>query len=77
MAKDKVILKLEFERQINGTVSHKVDVDGEGFHFFELIGLLQIICYQWSELSTETAKKLPKDEDVKIKLLTTKTDGKD
>jgi len=68
--KDKVILTLEFERQINGTVSHKVDIDGEGFHFFELIGLLQIICYQWAELSGETAKELPKDKEVRIKLVT-------
>jgi len=53
--KDKVKLTIEFEREISGVVSQKVNLEGEGFHYFEIIGILQIICYQWAQKSTENS----------------------
>lgn len=67
--KDKVTLTVTFEREKNGTVSHKMGLEGEGFHYFELIGLLQIICYQWAQMSTQTAKEIPDQENVKLKFI--------
>lgn len=67
MAKDKVTLTLTFEREANGSVTRKADLDGEGFHFFELIGLIQMTSYDFAEKSKQTAIELPKDHKVKMK----------
>ena len=64
---DKIVIELTFERNKNGTVSKHVKMEGEGFHFFELIGLLQICCYDFAKPSSETASELPQDKDVRIK----------
>jgi hypothetical protein len=71
--KDKVTVTLTFEREINGTISHKITLDGEGFHYFELIGLLQITCYKWAEQSSKTANEVPKEENVRLKFVTDKS----
>jgi hypothetical protein len=66
---DKITVSFTLEREKNGTVSHLVKLEGEGFHYFEIIGLMQIACYQWAQKSVETAKELPKDENVKLKFV--------
>ncbi len=64
---DKTTITISLERNPNGTVTRKASVDGEGFHYFELIGLLQMICYDFERQSTQIAKELPKDKKVRIK----------
>lgn len=66
MKKDKVTVSITLEREVNGTISRTTDITGEGFHFYELIGLLQISCYEFAHQSIETAKELPKDKPVNI-----------
>ena len=64
--KDKVTITLILERELNGTVTRKTDIAGEGFHFFELVGLLQMTSYDFAKQSSETAKELPKNQPVNI-----------
>lgn len=64
--KDKVTITITLERQLNGTSTRTMKIDGEGFHYFEMVGLLQIICYELSHKSTEVAKELPDDKKVKM-----------
>lgn len=64
---DKVVIEISLERNENGTVSRSVNIVGEGFHYFELIGLLQICAYEFSIQSMNTAKELPQDQLVRIK----------
>jgi len=67
MKKDKVTIEIILERNENGTVSRGVNINGEGFHYFELIGLLQICAYEFTIQSGKTAKELPTDQPVRIK----------
>ncbi len=64
--KDKVTITLSLERNVNGTITRKVNIDGEGFHFFELVGLMQICCYEFAQQSQKTASELPQDQPVNI-----------
>jgi hypothetical protein len=64
--KDKIILTITLERNVNGTVSRATNMEGTGFHYFELIGLLQMTCYEFAQKSVETAKELPKDKPSKL-----------
>lgn len=66
MNKDKVTITLTLERQVNGTVNRGVTIEGEGFHYFELVGLLQMCAYEFAHQSYETAKGLPQDVPVRI-----------
>lgn len=63
---DKVIITITLERNLNGTASRSVKVDGQGFHYFEMIGLLQICSYEMAQKSLEVAKELPDDKQVKM-----------
>lgn len=65
--KDKVIITIELERNLNGTIQTKRKIEGEGFHYYEIIGLLQTACYDFAQESLSTAKQLPKDKEVRIK----------
>ena len=65
--KDKVTITLVLEREPNGTITRSQVIKGEGFHLFELVGLLQISCYELAKKSIETAVDLPKDKNVRIK----------
>lgn len=64
--KDKVEITITLEREENGTVSRSYGIEGTGFHYFELIGLLQMTAYEFYQKSVETAKMLP-DGPVKLK----------
>ena len=64
---DKVIITIEVERNLNGTVARKTNLEGEGFHYFELIGLLQITSYEFAQQSLKTAIEMPKNKKVKLK----------
>jgi hypothetical protein len=57
--KDKVKITLEFERNENGAIGRSHSIEGTGFHYFELIGLMQIACYEFAEQSKITASELP------------------
>ena len=64
--KDKVVITLSLERQKNGTINRKTDIQGEGFRFFELIGLLQMTCYDMAQQSMVTSTEMPKDKETKL-----------
>jgi len=64
--KDKVVITLSLERQKNGTINRTTDIQGEGFHLFELVGLLQMTCYDMAKQSMETATEMPKDKETKL-----------
>ncbi len=64
--KDKVTITLSLTREINGTITRSTDIQGQGFHFFELVGLLQMTCYDFAKQSMETAKDMPKDKETKL-----------
>jgi hypothetical protein len=64
---DKVIMTISLERNVNGTIQRKVAIEGEGFHYYELVGLLQICSYEFAEQSKKTASQMPKDKKTKIK----------
>jgi hypothetical protein len=64
--KDKVTISITLEREVNGTISRSTDISGEGFHYFELIGMLQITCYDFAQQSISTARDLPKDKPVHL-----------
>ena len=55
-------ITLELERKKNGTVGMKFDMNGQGFHYYEVIGLMQMQCYRLSEKSLERAKELNENE---------------
>jgi hypothetical protein len=65
--KDKVTITLVLEREPNGTITRMQRLEGEGFHLFELVGLLQMSCYELAKKSIKTAVDLPKDKNVRIK----------
>ena len=64
---DKVSIIINLERNVNGTVSRHVKIEWEGFHYFELIGLMQICSYEFAQQSTKIAAEIPKEKKVKIK----------
>lgn len=64
---DKVIITITLERNLNGTVTRGMKIDGSGFHYFEMVGLLQISCYEMAERSKEIANELPDDQKVRMK----------
>ena len=61
---DKMTITLELERRDNGTVGMQLNMNGQGFHFYEIIGLMQMECYRLAEKSIETAKELNKNNDL-------------
>lgn len=63
---DKVTITVTLERNLNGTVTRGMKIDGAGFHYFEMVGLLQICCYELAERSKEIANELPDDQKVRI-----------
>ncbi len=67
-ANDKVTVTINLERQLNGTVSTGFAFEGSGFHFFELIGLLQMVSYDMAKQSREIAPKLEKGKKSRIVL---------
>lgn len=67
--KDKITITITLEREINGTITRNFNIGGEGFHYFEMIGLLQMSCYELAQKSIETAKDLPKDVSVNLKFI--------
>lgn len=72
MEKDKVTISITLEREMNGTITRKTHLSGEGFHYFELIGMLQITCYDFAQQSIATAKDLTKDKPVHLVFDSTK-----
>lgn len=64
--KEKVTITITLERQLNGTVTRSMNIGGAGFHYFEMIGLMQICCYELAHKSIEVAKELPEDQKVKM-----------
>ena len=67
MMEDKLIITITLERNVNGTINRGISLNGEGFHLYEAIGLLQMCCYELSERSVNLAKELPTDKKVRIK----------
>lgn len=55
-------ITLELERKKNGTVGMQFNMIGQGFHYYEIIGLLQMKCYRFAEKSLERAKELNENE---------------
>lgn len=66
MKKDKITITITLERNINGTVSSSKNIEGEGFHIFELIGLIQIYSYELAEMSRMTADQMEPDKTAKL-----------
>lgn len=64
--KDKVTLTITLERKLNGTSKRTLKIEGEGFHYFEMIGLLQMTCYDLAKSSVDVGKELPEDKKVKL-----------
>ncbi len=56
--KDKVTISITIERNPNGTVGTSSKMEGEGFHYFEIIGLLELYKLNLAKQSLETAKEL-------------------
>lgn len=55
---DKVKITIELERLPNGVINTHRSIEGEGFHFFEIVGLLEIAKQGLVQESWETAKKI-------------------
>jgi len=70
--KDKITITITLERDVNGCVHRAHSITGAGFHYFEVIGLLQMTCYEMAQKSIETAKELPKDKPVRIEFKSNK-----
>lgn len=64
--KDKVEIKLTLERNVNGSITRGASIEGEGFHFYEIVGLLQIYSYELAQQAGETAKVLHPDKPSRL-----------
>ena len=56
---DKLKITINLTRNENGTCSRSYGMEGEGFHYYEVIGLLQMVVQEMYFRSVETAKELP------------------
>lgn len=66
MTDDEVMVTISFKRNFNGTVDKRVDFKGAGFMMFELIGLLQMTCYELTTESVKISDELPKDKKARL-----------
>lgn len=66
MEKDSVTITIKLDRNVNGTASISTNIKGKGFHYYEMIGLLQMAMFDMRNQSIESAKKMPKDRPVKL-----------
>lgn len=65
--KDEIILTIKLTRNENGTIAQGYEIKGEGFHFFEIIGMMEIVKKSLIESSIKTGKEIPKDKKVRLK----------
>lgn len=67
---DKVTLTIVMERVENGTVKISHKIEGEGFHYFEMIGLMEMVKLSMAQKSDEVGKIIPEGKPTKIKFTT-------
>lgn len=65
---DKIKVIVELERLPNGTVNNSLQIVGEGFFHYEIVGLLQVTIARIVAESIEQGKKLPEgDTPIRMK----------
>lgn len=54
----KVTITIEMEKMPNGIISTKTDIVGDGFHYYEVLGALEIVKHDLIAKSTSTAEEI-------------------
>lgn len=67
--KDKVTITIELERNVNRTITKDYRIEGEGFHYFEIVGMLEIMKSNLVTKSIETSAEIPKDVPTRLKFV--------
>ncbi len=67
--KDKLTITIKLERNINGTITKDYRIEGEGFHYFEIIGMLEIMKSNLVTKSIETGVEIEKDVPTRLKFV--------
>jgi hypothetical protein len=58
MSGDKVTITVTLERMLNGNINIERKVDGAGFHYFEIVGLLEMAKQSFVEDSHKAAEDI-------------------
>ena len=66
MKQDSVTITVKLNRNVNGTASIKTDIQGAGFHYYEIIGLLQFAMFDMKEQSIKTGSEMPQDVPTRL-----------
>lgn len=59
MQRDKMIVTITLERNVNGTANYSTRLDGEGWHIYEVLGMLEVAKRSLVERSVTLGKELP------------------
>lgn len=58
----KVTITIEMEKLPSGVISTKTGIDGENFHYYEILGALEIVKHDLIAQSTTTAQEIIEKE---------------
>ena len=61
----KITVTIEMEKRDNGLISTKTDIVGDGFHYYEVLGALEIVKADLIAQSTKTAQEIVDKEELR------------
>lgn len=65
--KDELTITINLKRNTNGTVTSSQKIEGAGFHYFEIVGLLEASKFDLIREMKNSANKMQKDKKVRLK----------
>lgn len=55
---DEVTITIKLTRNKNGSITQSRNIEGQGFYYYEIIGLLQMACLHYAQESEKVAQEM-------------------